>query len=45
VITFKVLCGYEPFRADTDEEMIFTVNRGKLRFHDQYWKKVSPMGM
>jgi hypothetical protein len=39
-----LLCGYSPFRSETKIELTKETTRGKLEFHERYWKKVSDEG-
>ncbi|KAK4689195.1 calcium/calmodulin-dependent protein kinase I, partial [Tremellales sp. Uapishka_1] len=41
IIAYTLLCGYSPFRADDKGELVKETTRGKVVFHDRYWKKVS----
>ncbi|CEH18435.1 pkinase-domain-containing protein [Ceraceosorus bombacis] len=41
VITFTMLCGYTPFRSDDPAKLAAETQRGKIEFHDRYWKNVS----
>lgn len=41
VITYTLLCGYSPFRADSRQELINETTRARVEFHDKYWGKVS----
>ena len=38
------LCGYPPYRGDTVNDRDFAMNKGSLKFHTDFWKKVSPLG-
>jgi calcium/calmodulin-dependent protein kinase I len=42
VITYTMLCGYTPFRSDDPAKLAAETQRGKIEFHDRYWKNVSP---
>lgn len=44
VIAYTLLCGYSPFRADDKAELVKETTRGKIHFHERYWKKVSETG-
>lgn len=41
VITYTMLCGYTPFRSDDATALAAETQRGKVEFHDRYWKNVS----
>lgn len=41
VIAYTLLCGYSPFRSDDKAELIRETTRGKVTFHDRFWKHVS----
>lgn len=41
VITYTLLSGYSPFRAEGMTELIEEVQRGHIIFHEKYWKGVS----
>lgn len=36
------LCGYTPFRSDDPAKLAAETQRGKIEFHDRYWKHISP---
>lgn len=44
VITYTLLCGYSPWRSEDKEELIREMMKGKIIFHERYWKKVSQAG-
>jgi len=44
IITYVLLCGYTPFRADGMKEVIRQTTEARVDFHDGYWKKVSDEG-
>jgi hypothetical protein len=44
VIAYTLLCGYSPFRSDDKVELVKETTRGKITFHERYWKKVSDTG-
>lgn len=35
------LCGYTPFRSDDPVKLAAETQRGKVEFHDRYWKNIS----
>lgn len=37
-----MLCGYTPFRSDDPAKLAAETQRGKIEFHDRYWKHISP---
>lgn len=41
VITYTILCGYSPFRAEDRDELIAETCRADVVFHDRYWNTVS----
>ncbi|KAG6370677.1 Pkinase-domain-containing protein [Boletus reticuloceps] len=41
VITYVLLCGYSPFRADDMKEMIKETTDARIEFHERYWSKIS----
>ncbi|KAI9788962.1 MAG: hypothetical protein M1816_006420 [Peltula sp. TS41687] len=41
VITYTLLCGYSPFRSENLNDLVEECRRGKIIFHDRYWKDVS----
>ncbi|KAN0064850.1 Calmodulin-dependent protein kinase cmk2 [Thecaphora frezii] len=41
VITYTMLCGYTPFRSDDPATLAAETQRGRIEFHDRYWKNIS----
>ncbi|KAJ5923664.1 hypothetical protein N7454_008909 [Penicillium verhagenii] len=41
VITYTLLCGYSPFRAENLSDLIEECRTGRIIFHERYWKDVS----
>lgn len=41
VILYILLCGYPPFNADTDEEILEKIKKGKFSFPPEEWDSVS----
>ncbi|KAJ5539420.1 hypothetical protein N7513_007752 [Penicillium frequentans] len=41
VITYTLLCGYSPFRAENLSDLIEECRSGRIIFHERYWKDVS----
>jgi len=41
VITYTLLCGYSPFRAENLTDLIEECRAGQIIFHERYWKGVS----
>ncbi|KAL7413588.1 kinase-like domain-containing protein [Mrakia frigida] len=41
IITYVLLCGYSPFRSDDPNELMNETIRGRIEFHERYWKKPS----
>lgn len=37
------LCGYTPFRSDDPAKLAAETQRGKIEFHDRYWKNISEL--
>ena len=45
VITYILLCGYSPFRAESAKELLEETKRSRIEFSDKYWANVSDEGM
>ncbi|KAG6811134.1 hypothetical protein H0H92_008830 [Tricholoma furcatifolium] len=41
IITYVLLCGYTPFRADDVKVLMRETTEGRIEFQDRYWKNVS----
>ncbi|KAI8985294.1 kinase-like domain-containing protein [Pilobolus umbonatus] len=41
VITFVLLCGYQPFQAEDQVELMDLITHARYDFHDRYWKNIS----
>lgn len=41
VITYTILCGYSPFRAEDRDDLIAETCRADVIFHERYWNTVS----
>ncbi|KAI9893099.1 MAG: hypothetical protein M1814_000646 [Vezdaea aestivalis] len=41
VITYTLLCGYSPFRSESFTDLVDECSKGKIVFHERYWKDVS----
>ncbi|KAJ6629385.1 kinase-like domain-containing protein [Mycena sp. CBHHK59/15] len=41
IITYVLLCGYSPFRAEDARTLMKETMEGKIEFHTKYWKNVS----
>ncbi|KAK3825553.1 MAG: kinase-like domain-containing protein [Benniella sp.] len=41
VITYTLLCGYAPFQAETDQQLVSEIARCNVVFHERYWRDVS----
>jgi calcium-dependent protein kinase len=41
VIMYILLCGYPPFNAETDQEILNKIKLGKFTFPDEEWENVS----
>lgn len=44
IITYVLLCGYSPFRAEDTKEMIRETTDARIEFHERYWCKISDEG-
>jgi calcium/calmodulin-dependent protein kinase I len=42
---YRSLCGYQPFQADDQAEMLTQITNAHIEFHDRYWRNVSHEGM
>ncbi|KAL7416486.1 kinase-like domain-containing protein [Mrakia frigida] len=43
VITFVLLCGYSPFKAQESQALVDETIRGKIEFEEGYWDKPSEL--
>ncbi|KAI7849581.1 kinase-like domain-containing protein [Circinella umbellata] len=41
VITYTLLCGYQPFQACDQIELINEITQVRYEFHDRYWRNIS----
>ncbi|KAI8146563.1 kinase-like domain-containing protein [Fennellomyces sp. T-0311] len=41
VITYTLLCGYQPFQAEDQVELINEITHARYEFHDRYWRSIS----
>ncbi|KAF8925484.1 hypothetical protein BGZ58_000769 [Dissophora ornata] len=41
VITYTLLCGYAPFQAENDQQLVAEIARCNVVFHEKYWRDVS----
>ncbi|CAO3691447.1 unnamed protein product [Umbelopsis ramanniana] len=41
VITYTLLCGYQPFRAEDRAELLDEIIHARYEFHDRYWHNIS----
>ncbi|KAJ7143774.1 kinase-like domain-containing protein [Mycena epipterygia] len=41
IITYVLLCGYSPFRAEDAKTLMKETMEAKIEFHTKYWKNVS----
>jgi len=41
IITYVMLCGYAPFRSEDPKDIVAETQRGRIEFHDRYWKNIS----
>ncbi|KAI9321423.1 kinase-like domain-containing protein [Dichotomocladium elegans] len=44
VITYTLLCGYQPFQGEGQVELIDQITHVQYEFHDRYWHSVSQDG-
>jgi calcium/calmodulin-dependent protein kinase I len=42
IITYVLLCGYSPFRADNDINLLKQNTAARIQFQAPYWNKISP---
>ncbi|OCF58182.1 CAMK/CAMK1/CAMK1-CMK protein kinase [Kwoniella mangroviensis CBS 10435] len=42
VIAYTILCGYSPFRETDKNALLREMTKGRVVFHERYWKKVTP---
>ncbi|GAA5808507.1 hypothetical protein MFLAVUS_001898 [Mucor flavus] len=42
VITYTVLCGYQPFQAEDTVELMDEIINVRYEFHERYWRNISP---
>ncbi|ORX62798.1 Pkinase-domain-containing protein [Hesseltinella vesiculosa] len=41
VITYTLLCGYQPFQAEDQAELTDEITHARYEFHERYWRNVS----
>ncbi|KAI8096632.1 kinase-like domain-containing protein [Halteromyces radiatus] len=41
VITYTLLCGYQPFQAEDQVELTDEITHARYEFHERYWRNVS----
>jgi calcium/calmodulin-dependent protein kinase I len=41
VITYTLLCGYQPFQSEEQVELINEITHARYQFHDRYWRNIS----
>lgn len=41
IITYVLLCGYNPFRAETQDDLIQETMRARIEFHHSFWSHIS----
>lgn len=44
VITYTLLCGYQPFQAEDQVELIDEITHARYDFHERYWRNISMEG-
>ncbi|KAI9315893.1 kinase-like domain-containing protein [Dichotomocladium elegans] len=41
VITYMLLCGYQPFQSEDQSELMDQIINAKYQFHERYWRHIS----
>ncbi|ORY94682.1 kinase-like domain-containing protein [Syncephalastrum racemosum] len=41
VITYMLLCGYQPFQAEDQAELMSEITEARFEFHERYWRNIS----
>lgn len=41
VITYTLLCGYQPFQAEDQVELVDEITHARYDFHERYWRNIS----
>ncbi|KAL0078417.1 calcium/calmodulin dependent protein kinase [Phycomyces blakesleeanus] len=41
VITYVLLCGYQPFQAEDQVELFDSISHARFEFHERYWRNIS----
>ncbi|KAI9494901.1 kinase-like domain-containing protein [Zychaea mexicana] len=41
VITYMLLCGYQPFTSEDQIELIDEITNARYEFHERYWRNIS----
>ncbi|KAI9013768.1 kinase-like domain-containing protein [Phycomyces nitens] len=41
VITYTLLCGYQPFQAEDQMELVDEIIHARYEFHERYWRNIS----
>ncbi|KAI8368381.1 kinase-like domain-containing protein [Choanephora cucurbitarum] len=41
VITYTLLCGYQPFQAEDQVELMDEITHARFEFHERYWRNIS----
>ncbi|KAI9363637.1 kinase-like domain-containing protein [Pilaira anomala] len=41
VITYTLLCGYQPFQAEDQVELVDEITNARYDFHERYWRNIS----
>ncbi|CAO3636073.1 unnamed protein product [Mucor hiemalis] len=44
VITYTLLCGYQPFQAEDQVELVDEITHARYDFHERYWRNISMEG-
>ncbi|KAF8708348.1 Serine/Threonine protein kinase, catalytic domain, partial [Rhizoctonia solani] len=44
IITYVLLCGYSPFRATSQAELVEETMRARIEFHQSFWSHISQNG-
>ncbi|KAF7722820.1 hypothetical protein EC973_002665 [Apophysomyces ossiformis] len=41
VITYTLLCGYQPFQSEDQVELVDEITHARYEFHERYWRNIS----
>ncbi|RCI03121.1 hypothetical protein CU098_012728, partial [Rhizopus stolonifer] len=42
VVTFTILCGYQPFQSEDHVQLVDDIVHCRYEFHERYWRNISP---